>query len=139
MFLLDSNILSELMNDDPDVGVLTYLALRHDSQIVTSSICIAEVRTGIACLPEGKRQAAISQAFDLVLDRFVDRVIPFAGDDAYAYGLLFAHLKALGATCGKFDVMIAATASMHDAVIVTRNVKHFAQTGLIVENPFAFG
>ncbi len=88
MFVLDTNVVSELMRENPQPEVLAWLDHQlTDTQFVTA-VTEAEIRTGIAVLPEGERRrglaAAAERAFGVF---FAGRILPFDGAAAQAYAV----------------------------------------------------
>lgn len=137
MILLDSNIISALIQPTPDSAVVAWLGAQDIATLATTSITIAELRYGIELVPGGKRRADLIERFENFIDRgFRWAIWPFDADAAYAYGVLAAHLKSTGYH-PSFDTLIAAIARARDATIATRNVRDFAPTGVPVINPFA--
>jgi len=132
MYLLDTNILSELVRRLPDPRV----EARFESEperLFTSVICLEEIRFGTRIGPPGNK----------LWERMEADVLPhlsvLALDAAAAIlaGDLRAEWKTLGTPAGYRDGLIAATAKAHRLVLVTRNVRHFDHvSGLTVENWF---
>lgn len=130
MYLLDTNILSELVRRLPDPRVES----RFESEVeplFTSVICLEEIRFG----------ARIGQPGNKLWERIEADVLPhlsvLALDKLVAIlaGDLRAEWKTAGTPVGYGDGLIAATAKTHSLILVTRNVRHFDHvSGLRVEN-----
>jgi len=138
MILLDTNVLSELMRPDPNLGVVQWLNRRPDSEIWICSVTVAEIRLGISLLPEGKRSrtllAAAEQTFQ---DDFSERCLPFDCEAAGHYAHIVAKRKQQGLPVSVEDAQIAAVALTASLVLATRNTKDFASLdGLQVVNPW---
>jgi predicted nucleic acid-binding protein len=74
MLLLDTNVVSELMKDEPDMGVLARVDSLPRAELFVTSVTQVEILYGVALLPRGKRREAIASAVDLVFGRlFSDR------------------------------------------------------------------
>ena len=130
MYLLDTNVLSELMRLKPN----PHLEARFESEeaeLFTSAVCIEEIRYGAMIGPPGNK----------LWERFSTKVLPhvtvLALDEflAVAAGDLRAEWKQRGTPAGYGDGLIASTAKARNLVLVTRNVRHFDHVnGLKVEN-----
>lgn len=133
MYLLDTNILSELIRRIPNPLVAGRYSATPIEQRFTSSICIEEIRFGSKIGPPGNRLWERMEA--LVLPQV--KVLGFDESLAMIAGDLRAAWKISGTPVGYPDGLIAATAKGHGLTLVTRNVKHFDHvTGLKVENWF---
>ena len=133
MYLLDTNVLSEIARSRPHPNVLARFRAEPDAALFTSAICIEEIYFGIAAGPDGDmvRQRMESRA--------LFRVAVLALDEAVAKvaGGQRGDWKVRGTPVGYRDGLIAATAQTHGLVLVTRNTRHFDHiTGLRVENWF---
>ena len=135
-WLLDTCTLSESTYPQPHAGVLDWLRQHHhDCAIAAASF--AEIHYGIVCLPHGAKRNRL-QAWALELaQQFEGRIL--ASDDAVwrQFGDLKASLRAMGRMQDALDMVIAATALHHGLPLVTRNTRHFEDTGLRLVNPWA--
>ncbi len=137
MILLDTNVISELMRAEPAQAVLDWFAQHDASDLFISAITEAELRTGVAILPEGQRRNRLQQAIDAMIDQdFQSRVLPFDSAAARAYADIAAQRRAAGRPIAEADCQIAAVARATDASIATRNVKDFDGCGVRVINPW---
>jgi predicted nucleic acid-binding protein len=129
-YLLDTNVLSEVIRKRPAAQVLTRLGTKPPSSLLTSCVCLMELRFGAARLPRGR--ALWERIQREILARVT--VLPIGASEATVAGDLLAKLQRLGTPIGVEDVLIAATAMTNDLTVVTRNVKHLARVeGLVVE------
>ncbi|MSQ84258.1 MAG: type II toxin-antitoxin system VapC family toxin [Myxococcales bacterium] len=137
MILLDTNILSELMQPQADANVVAWLD-QHDSEcLMISAVTAAELLYGIGRLPAGKRKADLLAAADTMLNQdFADRVLPFDALAAARYATLVVHREQSGRPIGMADAQIAAICLSHNAVLATRNTKDFVDIGLPLINPW---
>lgn len=133
MYLLDTNILSEIVRPAPDGKAMTRLFAQRQSDLFASEITRYELRFG-TCL----RQDAAS--FWARLQRDVLPVVTWLDlnrEISERGGEISADLRRRGREAGALDPLLAATAVVHGLTLVTRNVKHFENIpGLRVENWF---
>lgn len=136
-WLLDTNVLSELLRAEPDGLVLRWFSQQHADALFVSAITQAEMLYGAAMLPRGRRRAQLEQALQAMFDEeFARRVLPFDGQAGVAYAALVATRRSTGKPISQFDAQIAAIALTHRATLVTRNVDDFNGCGLTVVNPW---
>ena len=97
MFVLDTNVVSELMRDRPNSAVLHWLDDRLERDLFVTAVTQAEVLTGIAILPAGKRRQGLAAAADRAFRGiFRDRVLPFDRSAAQAYAGIAAERRRAG-------------------------------------------
>ncbi len=133
MFILDTNVISAVRRPDRAPQVATWLRGKAEQDLFLSVITLGEIERGIR--QQEVRDPAFASELRIWLDRtvllFSDRLLAFEAEDARIWGRLSAELGHSGA-----DLMIAATALRHGAIVVTGNVSDFAPTRVAVENPF---
>jgi tRNA(fMet)-specific endonuclease VapC len=130
-FLLDTNVLSELIRKRPSERVLERMRNTPRESLATSSVCVMELRYGTARHPLG--QVLWERISQEVLPRV--RVLPLTAAAAEKAGDLLALLEAHGKPIGLEDILIGATSLVHGLTTVTRNVRHFDRIeGLKVES-----
>ena len=138
MVVLDTNVVSELMRDDPHADVLLWLDDRPTRELFVTAITEAEIRTGIALLPQGRRRRGIAEAADRAFGAlFAGRVLPFDGPAARAYAEMAAARRAAGRPVSQADGQIAAIARSRGMAVVTRNIGDFDDMGIEVIDPWA--
>jgi predicted nucleic acid-binding protein len=137
-FLLDTNVLSELMREQPNPQVLDWFASQRVNQLRTSEVTHAEILTGIALLPAGKRRQAMALAASQIFEEdFKGRCIDFGGLAVAQYALVKAQRQLAGRPIDTADAQIAAIALAANLTLVTRNTKDFEGIdGLAVVNPW---
>lgn len=135
MIVLDTDVVSELMRATPDPTVAAW-AVNTDPELFVTALTIAEIRYGIARLPEGQRKQDVTGAANNVLTAFAQRVVPFDLMAATCYGVLVAGREAIGRPISVFDAQIAAICQARSAALATRNVKDFESTGVTVIDPW---
>lgn len=135
-YLLDTNIISNLVKPAPSESLLAWMAEQLDEDLHISAWTVAEIWRGILEMPEGRRRQALETWFngrEGPRALFAGRVLAF---DERA-GLAWARLMAKGAAAGRprsaLDMIIAGVAEACGCVIVTDNEKDFA--GLDFVNP----
>ena len=137
MILLDTNVISELMRTEPAQIVLNWFGQHDAADLFISAVTEAELRTGVAILPEGQRHDRLQLAIDAMIDQdFQARVLPFDSAAAKAYAEIAARRRAAGRPIAEADCQIAAIARAIDAPVATRNVKDFDGCGIDVINPW---
>lgn len=139
MIVLDTNVVSELMRAEPAPEVLAWLRQNSGSGLYTTAVTVAEIRYGIARLPEGRRRDSLHQAANEVFAAFPRQVLPFDLAAAGAYADVVAGREMNGQPIDGFDAQIAAICRVHAATLATRNTKDFAGTGLKVVDPWQDG
>jgi len=133
MYILDTNVISAVRRPDRAPQVAAWLRGKAEQDLFLSVITLGEVERGIR--QQETRDPAFANDLRNWLDRtvllFSDRLLAFEAEDARIWGRLSAEIGHDGA-----DLMIAASALRHGAVVVTGNVSDFAPTGAAIENPF---
>jgi toxin FitB len=137
MILLDTNVVSETMRRDPSAAVIHWLDDQPRSDLYLCAPVLAEICYGIARLEESQRKRGLLHAYgQIIAEKFEGRILPFDTEAAEAYGELVAKLESDGRTVDVFDAMIAAIALSNAATLATRNTPHFANTGVMLVDPF---
>ena len=138
MILLDTNVLSALMQQAPDAQVVAWLDDQPADSIWLSSITLFEARYGLALLSDGQRKNALAQRFEAIVhDDLQYRVLFFDINAAQQAAQLAADRKTRGRPVDMRDTFIAGIALAQRAAIATRNVKHFDDLSVPVINPWA--
>ncbi|WP_407320079.1 type II toxin-antitoxin system VapC family toxin [Isoptericola halotolerans] len=134
-YLVDTTVISELTRREPDVRVMAWL--REHEDLWTTSVVVGELLFGLARLPAGRRRDALEAAVLAILaERFHDRVLPFDEHAAVEYAAVRHQQEAAGRPSGDLDAIIAAVARSCDAVVATRNMRHFADAGVETVDPW---
>lgn len=137
MFVLDTNVVSELMRPEPEASVSEWMARHPATSLFFTAVGEAELRFGVATLPTGTRREALSAKVEVLLrDRLRGRVLPFDSQAASAYAEIAARRRIRGLAVSYPDCQIAAIAHCHNAVVVTRNARDFEGTGIEVIDPW---
>ena len=136
MILLDTNVVSAMMQRDVDPVVLSWLDAQPAESIWTTSITVFEVRMGLELLAAGRRRRMLEDAFARMLEEdFEGRVVPFDSAAAHAAGRIAAERRT-GRPVEIRDLQIAGIAAARKATIATRNVRHFQGLGPTVIDPW---
>ena len=137
MVVIDTNIVSELMRSEPSAVVLAWMDDRPARELFVTAVTEAEVRTGIAVLPEGRRRRGLAEACERAFGSlFAGRVLPFDGGAARAYAEIASARRILGRPVSQVDCQIAAIASSRGMAVATRNVRDFEDMGIEILDPW---
>ena len=137
MFVLDTNVVSELMLDRPHPAVMRWLDDRLERDLFVTAVTQAEVLTGIAILPAGRRRQGLAAAAEHAFgSMFADRVLPFDRSAAHSYASIAAARRRAGRPISQADCQIAAIAVARGGTMVTRNVRDFEGIEIAVVNPW---
>jgi predicted nucleic acid-binding protein len=132
-YLVDASVLSEATKPAPSAPVVAWLR-KHAGDFAVDPVILGELRFGILLLPKGKKRAALEQWFDAGMSRL--HCVPWDAATGYRWAALLAELRRKGRAMPIKDSLIAATALVHDLVVVTRNRRDFATAGVRVLDPF---
>jgi len=130
-YLLDTNVLSELMKKRPRPEVVRRVRDLPPDETFTCAVCFLELRYGAARHPDRTR------LWDRIQTeiRPLVSVLPLGYDEAIRAGEVLASLEAKGTPIGLDDILIGSTALVHGLAVATRSVKHLSRIeGLSVEN-----
>jgi toxin FitB len=138
VIILDTNVLSALMQRTPDAAVIDWLNQQAAESIWLTSITIFETRFGLAVLPRGRRRDSLEDAFSRLLSEDLDkRVLDFDVPAASAAAAVAAARQRAGRPVDMRDTQIAGIAVSRNAALATRNTKHFTDLSVDVVNPWA--
>ena len=139
-YLLDTNIISNILKPQPSAALTAWMAERTDEDLFISSLTIAEIRRGILEKPAGKRRDQLEAWFagpEGPQALFAGRVLPFDEKAGLLWARIMADGKAKGRPRSALDTIIASIAEANQCVVVTDNEKDF--TGIEVVNPLREG
>lgn len=138
MIFLDTNVVSELLRPFPDPVMLAWANGVPREEICVASVAEAELRAGVARLPDGRRKRELGRNLELFMGAtFGGRVFPFDRAAARFYADFAAVRSRAGHPAGLADALIAATARAHGAkLLATRNTKDFEGCGVALVNPW---
>ena len=137
MILLDTSIISEAMKAAPEPSVMEWLRARPLQTLAVSAVTLAEIRYGLARMPDGKRKRSLEDRFRVFVARgFGERVLAFDSAAADVYGDIVVAREKTGRPIEAFDAMIAATARSRGAQLATRDIGGFEDCGIELLNPW---
>ena len=140
MIVLDTNVVSALMRARNEPRVVAWLDEQPVESIWITSITVFEATLGIALLPKGRRRTALETSFRQFLDVDIEnRVLDFDRTAAEASATLSSERQRTGRTVDVRDTQIAGIALARRASLATRNVRHFADAGIALLNPWDTG
>jgi toxin FitB len=137
LIILDTNVLSALMQKVPEASVVEWLDKQPAESVWITSITLFEARLGLALLPSGRRRRLLETAFEQLLAEDLEgRVLDFDRPAAEAAAALAAERQLKGRSADVRDTQIAGIVVSRRAKLATRNVKHFADLNAEVVNPW---
>lgn len=137
-YLLDTNVLSELVRPTPDARVVAWVEAQSPLELCLSVLTLGELTKGVGTLAAGRRRAALERWVAVELaGQFRGRVLPISDVIAVAWGGFAARARQTGRTLPVIDGLLLATAQVHDLTLVTRNTADCAELGVTVVNPWA--
>jgi predicted nucleic acid-binding protein len=136
-FLLDTNVISELIRPRPEQRVTSWVEATDESLLYLSVLTLGEIRRGIAELPQARRRAILEAWLETDLRaRFQDRILDINDDVADRWGLIAADAHKKGFVLPVIDGLLAATSLHYNLTFVTRDTKGVTGTGVAVFNPW---
>ncbi len=135
-FLLDTNVLSEMLKPAPDPGVIEFLRARHNS-LWLSVVVLYELEYGVSLLPPGRRRRRLAALVGGIAANYDDRILPVDREAARRAARFSARARRAGNPAQTGDALIAGTAEAGSLVVATRNTKHFAPFDVESINPWS--
>lgn len=137
MILLDTNVISEPQRREPNARVIAWMDAQALETLYLSAITVAELRAGIALMPEGKRRDSLHENLEKrLLPMFANRVLPFDMACTKAYAELLAKSRTAGLAVETADAFIAAVALANGFTVATRDTRPFEAAGVSVIDPW---
>ena len=133
-YLLDTNVVSEVVRPAPDLQVVAFL--NSHSDLWLSSVVVYELNFGLELLPSGRRRRDLGGYLSAIQADLRHRLLPVGPSEARHAARLRAQARRNGRTAGLADALIAGTASVHDLAVATRNVSDFKGLGVDVVSPW---
>jgi len=136
MYLLDTNVLSDSLRLRQYPKLANWLSKQNANELYISSISLAEISYGVHRLVDGKRKKELQADLLRLQQRFTNRIIPVDASIALIYGQHQAEQVNQGFNDHPFDSLLIATAKELKLTVVTRNLKHYKDRGIVVINPY---
>ena len=133
-FLLDTNVISELVKPAPDQNVIDFLSTIESAWL--SIISLHELTYGLKLLPEGNRRSELTEKLQQLLFEYSELVIPIDKPEAEFAALFRVQAKHQGRIIHLADSLIAGTAKAHNLTVATRNVDDFLGIDIDIINPW---
>lgn len=133
-YLLDTNVVSEVVRSTPHLRVVTFL-MEHDD-LWLSSIVIHELEYGLQRMAHGQRRASLQDGLLGFIAEYEDRILPVERTGAEWAARFRVQAQRSGRALDLGDAIIAGTAKTHDLAVATRNVRDFGDLGVGVINPW---
>ena len=138
-WLIDTNVVSEMMRPRPEPRVAAFLDSIESEGIGLASVTVWEILDGIGRLSPGKRRVNLATRFQDLLDElFEDRVVDWSPADAQACAQIMEDKRRRGQPLDDHvpDAFLAAAATSRGLAIVTRNTGEFRNTGVTTVDPW---
>jgi toxin FitB len=134
VFLLDTNVVSELRKSSPHPRVAAWQAAHSHTAVFLSTLVVGEIRRGVERLrPRDPTQAdVLDRWLNVLTASYRDRLLPITVEIAQEWGRMSAPPQPPPI----IDGLMAATARVHGLTLVTRNVADVSRTGVPLVNPF---
>lgn len=137
MIVLDTNVVSELARLRPDPAVIEWVDAHDSSELVITALTAAEIRSGVALLPDGRRKQEIGLRMEsLLVETFAGYILAFDFDTSVYYADILEARTRGGRPISTFDAQIAAICRQYESVLATRNTADFTDTGIQLVNPW---
>ncbi len=137
MFVLDTNIISELIRPEPNKNVLIWIDQQPINLLYTSAITKAELYYGVLIQPDGKRREQLSNAIDVILKSGFDgHILSFDTISSEYFAEIATIRRSIGKPISHADAQIAAICRQQQMTLITRNTSDFSGCGIEIINPF---
>ena len=136
-YLLDTNVISELIVKQPNPGVIEWIDRLDPNHVFLSVITIGELNKGIERMSASVRKDALRDWLTTdLLTRFSGRILTLDVEVMLTWGMLTGQLERIGRPLSALDSLIAALALHHNYILATRNERDFKDTGVNLINPW---
>lgn len=136
-YLLDTCLISELVKKEPNPGVVNWLDEQDEQTLFLSVLNLGELQKGISKLTDGTKKDELQAWIGLdLVERFTGRILDIDLETALCWGRIQGEAERTGEKLPVMDSLIAATATAHGLVVVTRNVRDMERCGVRVCNPW---
>jgi toxin FitB len=134
--LVDTCVLSEVQRRQGNGRVRERFEALAEEEIFLSVLTLGELRKGIDKLKGTARKRSLTTWFDQLIHSARDQILPVDQETAIIWGEVSARCEKKGQPIPAVDGLIAATALRHGLHLMTRNVPHFEQAGVMLVNPW---
>jgi toxin FitB len=136
-YVLDTNVISEAINKQPNPQVMNWLRGMDAQELYLSVVTIGEIKKGVEKLPESHRKETIKDWFEHeLLLKFDGQILGLDLPVILVWGELVGSLEQKGRKLPALDSLIAATVKYYGYTLVTRNEKDFEGIDITILNPF---
>jgi toxin FitB len=137
VIVLDTNVISELMHPRGESRIVAWADGQQAGEVYLTAVTTAELRYGVARLPDGHRKTDLADRIQLTIDEdFTGRILSFDDDAAAYYADIVINRERRGLPISMADAQIAAICRHHGADLATRNAKDFVHTGIGIIDPW---
>ncbi len=137
MYVIDTNVASELMRPSPAPAVAAWISGRDAEKLYLTAVSEAELLYGVAIVPAGRRRNELETVMlRWLATGFAERILPFDSAAARDYADIAAGRRSAGRPIAPADCRIAAIARCRGMAVVTRNVRDFGDIGIAVVDPW---
>ena len=136
-YLVDTNIISELVKKSPDPRVVDFLEKLDDEELFLSVVTIGEIKFGIEKVTSTTKKEELKLwLYNGLLEEFSDRIVNIDAEIMIKWGTVSYMLQSSGTPMPIMDSLIAATCLTKNFVLITRNEKDFKNLDVEIINPF---
>lgn len=136
-YLLDTCLISELVKEKPDLGVLEWIEQQDEQALFLSVLTLGELQKGVSKLPDGRKKTQLLHWLDDDLQtRFTGRMLDIDTSVATLWGKMQGEAEQRGRRMPVIDSLLAATAHANKLAVVTRNGADMAGSGVEIINPW---
>ncbi len=133
-FLLDTNVVSEMMKHRPSPRVIAFLT--RETDLWLASLVVYELEFGLRLLPQGHRRERLRSGLTRFLETYAERILPLDRVSAEWAARFRVDADRSGRETYLADMLIAGTAMAHSLTVATRNVRDFDSLEVEVFNPW---
>lgn len=134
--LLDTCVLSETQTRSPNQSVVEAVQSIRSPDAYLSVITLGEIRKGISLLRSSVRKTNLQQWLKALQENYQAHILPITHETALLWGEQAAKAQKNGFSLSACDGLIAATAVQHGLHLMTRNVRDFRGTDVMLLNPW---
>ena len=136
-YLLDTCVISELLKKRPNHGVIQWFASHEEMSLYLSVVTLGEIQKGISKLADPLRQQPLQDWLQTrVVERFNRRILPLDSRVMFVWGNTLGQDERQGIILPAVDMLIAATAIVHDMQVISRNVRDLQRCRAVVVDPW---